>query len=355
MVVRIVDEPTIAQMRRNENGGDVNALDWSWLDTSIQAVGRSLHVGGTTKTIREYLEKRMSVSCYIPTTPVFNTGTLMKPSVRQEKQCEQRLPSAVIAGVKKCGSGPLFKFLKIHPEIVGPPGDLKYFDGLHNLSDTKWYIDRMPYSTKKQVVLDKEVTAFQSPHHAPQYIREILTPNVKIIFILCDPVERMLSEYFDVWAQRDEQTQSGQSTKNLATRFQDSVLERTQIKNTEERNNFLDKSNYIQHVIRWLEPFSSTNLHFVDGELFKTDPGSELQKIEQFLGIKLFFETDNFYYDPDRGYSCMKYPHPFCFSTRPQHPPLDEWVEERMCEFYKPFNEGLAIMLNRRFAWMDYC
>src|SRR5450432_1398160 len=112
------------------------------------------------------------------------------------------LPNLIIIGAAKSGSTSLHRYLSIHPEIfMSKEKEIRFFDtrekyGRFNRG-VDWYRSHFP--------VDKPIRGEASPQYAlfpklpdvPQHISDTLgTP--KIIYIVRDPVERLLSDYVQI-------------------------------------------------------------------------------------------------------------------------------------------------------------
>ncbi|XP_070535111.1 heparan sulfate glucosamine 3-O-sulfotransferase 5-like [Ptychodera flava] len=342
--------PNDLELGPNKYGDSESASSWfnpgALLSTSWDA----------SSNIRRYIAERLSASCYIPSNPLFQQGSIMKKSLRERKSCKQRLPSAIVAGVKKCGGQQIYQFLRLHPQVAGTEKDLNFFDNVgYNDTSPEAYRLQMPYSTTKQITMDADQSLFQRPYNAPQLVRKFLSPNVKIIFVLCDPVERLLADYFSQWMKENSGLMNRDERVTFAMRFQASALDKTQTFRMDERNEFLDLSVYVQHLIRWLQQFTTDSILAVDGDLFKLNPASEMKKIEDFLGLRNFFRKGHFFNNDNTGQTCINFPQQFCPPRAKQHPELEDWATNKLCEFFKPYNDGLLDILNQRMSWMNNC
>jgi hypothetical protein len=104
-----------------------------------------------------------------------------------------RKPDFIIGGTQKAGSSWLKKAINNHPEVWMPPIELHYFS--NNIRD--WSFDdycRIFMVSEKKYVGEKSTT------YLPFVDKMIdqLDNNTKIIFILRDPFDRIVSHYFHV-------------------------------------------------------------------------------------------------------------------------------------------------------------
>lgn len=65
---------------------------------------------------------------------------------------QRRLPSALIIGVRKCGTRALLEMLNLHPDIRKRDAEAHFFDDEdHYIKGLDWYRKKMPYSFDNQV------------------------------------------------------------------------------------------------------------------------------------------------------------------------------------------------------------
>jgi hypothetical protein len=105
-------------------------------------------------------------------------------------------PSALIIGAQRSGTSSLFNYLVEHPDVRAPvTKEVHYFD-LHFSKPVRWYRGRFPY---RRALCGGVLTLEASPYYlahplAPQRAARLL-PEVKLIALLRNPVDRALSHY----------------------------------------------------------------------------------------------------------------------------------------------------------------
>jgi hypothetical protein len=111
---------------------------------------------------------------------------------------ERTLPAFIIGGGMRCGTTALFSYLAHHPELsVSRKKEVHYFD-LHHHRGLNWY-KRQFHATQKSPEGKPKLLFESSPYYmfeprAPKRIKDAL-PNIKLIFLLRDPIERAISQY----------------------------------------------------------------------------------------------------------------------------------------------------------------
>lgn len=258
-----------------------------------------------------------------------------------EDKCIKRLPQAIIAGIQKCGTTALLKFLDAHPQIAGclTPAETMYFS-VHYNKPLDWYKNLMPCSYSNQVTMEKSPPYFYRGFCADR-IRK-MDPKTKILLIVKDPVVRTESMYAMIKGQL-----RGTSFETAVT-----INNRTAI-NTKTR--LITFSQYPRYMGAWLRNFGQDQILVVDGHNFQVNPAEELGIIEKFLGIGTYFTEDKFLYNETKGQYCLMTSEKGiqCLSPKKgrKHPVYGSGVRKLLEDYFRPMNEKFFQMINRRFDW----
>ena len=117
---------------------------------------------------------------------------------RRWRESRQRAaPSFLIIGTQKGGTTSLYRWLGQHPQVVeASRKEVHYFD-INFSRGERWYRSHFPLL---RGLADGQVTGEGSPYymchpHAPARIASLL-PDVRLIVLLRNPVERAISHYF---------------------------------------------------------------------------------------------------------------------------------------------------------------
>jgi len=114
---------------------------------------------------------------------------------------------------------------------------------------------------------------------------------------------------------------------------------------------------YTTHLERWLRFFPLKQIHFISGEKLMTDPAGEIDRVQDFLGLKRIITIKHFYFNKTRGYACLKKHErrgkPRCIgpSTPRPVPTVEPRLIQRLADFYRPFNRRLYDITGRDFRW----
>lgn len=273
-------------------------------------------------------------------SPVFSSNNNLK-----YPHTKRRLPQCIIIGARKAGTRALLVYLGIHPDIITHGEELHFFDedDFYNQS-LEAYRRKMPFSFKNQITIEKTPSYFTTPEVPERVYR--MNSTIKLLLILRDPVERTISDYLQVALSKEKKH------KHVET-FEEKVLERDGSINRSYKG--ISRSVYHRHMERWLEFFKLSQIHIVDGENLVADPYSELYQVEDFLGIEHKIREDNFYFNQSKGFFCVRTEIlQKCLSESKgrEHPDIDPRVLKKLRNFFRPRNEKLFKMINRRFDWL---
>ncbi len=106
------------------------------------------------------------------------------------------LPNLVVIGGLKCGTTSLHHYLNLHPEIqMSRPKELNFF-----VAELNWSLGTDWYAT--HFAADAPVRGESSPHYTnlprfrgvPERMSSVI-PDAKLIYMVREPVDRMLSHY----------------------------------------------------------------------------------------------------------------------------------------------------------------
>jgi len=248
------------------------------------------------------------------------------------------LPDFLVIGVMKGGTTSFFNYLAKHPQI-NPPfrKEIKFFD-IHYLQGLGWYRAHFPTRYKmKSGMVTGEATPYYIFHPtAPNRIANVL-PNVKLITLLRNPVDRAYSHY-------NHMARVGREP--LA--FEDAIeKEAKRLKGEEERiiadprystfthlhYSYLARGRYVEQLEKWFTLFPREQMLILASEEIYTSPATAYRKATEFLGLSDWMPNDF------KAYKQGVYEE-MPVSTR-----------NHLIDYYQPYNQRLYDYLNRNFDW----
>ena len=247
------------------------------------------------------------------------------------------LPNFIIIGAMKSGTTSLYNYICDHPSVIAAEYDeIGFFDSNYHLG-LNWY--RSLFPTKKQLKSleqkeDQGITGEDTPFYfwneeSANRIKEIL-PNVKLILILRNPINRAYSEYHD-------KVQSGRTKKSFEQYIQ-SELENLK-KNSPPPSKFNDDDSillrgiYSKQFENWSRIFSKKQIIVLQSEQLLEKPQKVLNEIYNFLGLTEFNLKNKF------------------SKKKKKYQDMNSETREILRDFYYPYNEKLFQMIEKRFDW----
>ena len=103
------------------------------------------------------------------------------------------LPDFLGVGTQKGGTTYLYELLKRHPQVFLAKPKEQHFFSLHWQRGADWY--RRQFASSEESQICGEITPYYL-FHPEARANQSLVPNVKLIVLLRDPVERALSRVF---------------------------------------------------------------------------------------------------------------------------------------------------------------
>jgi len=281
-----------------------------------------------------------------------------------DQKPHRRLPQAIIIGVKKGGTRALLEYLRMHPDVKAPGPEVHFFDRYYQLG-SDWYRRQMPPTTFGQVAIEKTPSYFVTKE-APTRLRAF-DPNVKLIVVLRNPVTRALSDYAQNAAKRPSMLNFEELAFINVTKAKNdspshcngSKLEECDLKLMVNTSwGAIRIGLYHRYVSRWLKYFDLTRVHFVSGERLVTNPASETNAVERFLGLRQSIDEDHFVFPNSTGrFPCLrskkggKLPRCLGKTKGRRHPMVNDHLLRILRDFYQPHNEKLYKLIGRRFDW----
>jgi hypothetical protein len=199
---------------------------------------------------------------------------LQRGSVASEG--EHRLPTFLLIGAMKTGTTSLYQYLRTHPQVFMP--DLKevmFFDPRHRWDrGLEWYARQFAPAGPDAVALGEASTSytkFPVVEGVPERIGSVL-PDVRLIYIVRDPIERMRSHYLYALSR-------GKESRPIERAFA-------------EDPSYLDISRYAMQLEQYEPHFRREQLRLLDSRDLKHRRAETLRDVYRFIGVDDTFLPD---------------------------------------------------------------
>lgn len=201
-----------------------------------------------------------------------------------------RLPNMLVIGAAKCGTTAVYEYLAQHPEIyMSPVKEPRFFalDGLPlTFGGPFAHIDKHSsvnsldvYTSLFSGVQGEKVIGEASPLYlydprAPERIRHYI-PDVKMVAILRDPIERAFSGYIMHRMQGREHISFEEAIRDEPRRIRENWL----------WGRYTDVSLYAEQLERFYRTFDRSQLRVYLYENFKANPAEIMEDMYRFLSV----------------------------------------------------------------------
>jgi sulfotransferase family protein len=270
----------------------------------------------------------------------------IKRSLRQVRARYRRLtsplrglPSALIIGAQRSGTTSLFNYLVRHPDVLPPLGkEVHYFD-LHYARGLEWYRGCFPY---RHQLRGRSITLDASPYYlahpqAPERAARLF-PDVKLIALLRNPVDRALSHYqHEVrhgWEALSFAEAIEQEPERLAGEEERLRSEPEYYSFNHHRFSYTRRGLYLEQLRQWMEHFPRSQLLVLQSEWLFRDPAAATGAVHDFLGLP--------------PYRLERYT-PFYEGKYDREMPAE--LRNQLAAYFEPYNAELFRWLGKEFDW----
>ena len=192
------------------------------------------------------------------------------------------LPNLLVIGAMKCGSTSLHDYLNQHPDIfMSDTKELNFFIKESNWDEgIEWYKNQFKSTALWRGESSISYTKAHEYKGVPDRIYDVLGKDVKLIYLLRDPIQRFQSNFTD-----------GKTYRDIPPDY--SINEYAKIPD----NPYLMTSRYAFQLEFFIKKFSLDQILVVTTEKLEREPLKVLNEIADFLDIDHF---DDFFVSKTR-------------------------------------------------------
>jgi len=198
---------------------------------------------------------------------------------RRRRQAERHgaLPNLIVIGGLKCGTTSLHHYLNLHPQVaMSRPKELNFF-----VSELNWELGPDWYASHFD--RDAQVRGETSPHYTnlPRFtgvaerMRELLGERSRIVYMVRDPIERMLSHYLH----------------NVGGGYESRPLEEAL---GDPDSAYVARSRYAMQVEPYLASFDPGRVLVVDNAELGAERVATMRRVFEFCEVEAGFRSEQF-------------------------------------------------------------
>jgi len=187
------------------------------------------------------------------------------------------LPNLIVIGGLKCGTTSLHHYLNLHPEIaMSRPKELNFF-----VAELNWDLGPDWYASHFRT--DAPVRGESSPHYTnlPRFegvaerMRSLLGDDVRVIYMVRDPIDRMLSHYL-------HNVGGGYESRPLAEALADPA------------SAYVARSRYAMQLEPYLGELGRERVTIVSREELKDERATAMRRLFELCGVDAAFSSEQF-------------------------------------------------------------
>jgi hypothetical protein len=205
------------------------------------------------------------------------------------------LPNFIICGTQKGGTTALYHYLNEHPEICIPKKkEIHYFD-LNYHRGVEWYGKNfIECQNEKAKAIGEASPLYMYLEEVPERIKEFL-PNIKLIFILRNPVNRAYSHYWHEVKLGYEHLSFEEAIKEEKKRLAIGGIFNNQ------HFSYKDRGKYIIQLKKFRKYFPYKQMLVLINEELKENPEYNMKRVFEFLGVDTTFISPNWRFQHYKG------------------------------------------------------
>lgn len=258
---------------------------------------------------------------------------LPHPQPRMETSAQP--PDFLIIGVQKGGTTSLYNYLIQHPQILpASQKEVHYFD-LNYDKGPEWYLQQFPPRHLDQ--LAGEASPYYIFHpHVPQRVYQF-SPQIKLILLLRNPIDRAISHYYYYIKIRYEtlplEEAIAAEPQRLQGELEKLLADETYYSYNHQHHSYLTRGHYADQLQTWLQYFPQEQLLILKSEDLYHNPAGTFNRVLTFLNLP---------------------PHPlktYAKHNAGDYPPINPTTYQHLKDYFRPHNGRLTDLLGREFNW----
>lgn len=209
------------------------------------------------------------------------------------------IPTFIIIGAPRAGTTSLYHYLRQHPQIcMSSIKETNYYAYLASKAEKEYNIEPMiswpitdlkqyqalfsPKETDETIAFGEASPVYLNVPGVPKQIKAHV-PNVKLIAVLRNPIDRAYSSYL-------KNIREGLETRTFEKAIRDEIQSSGRL--IRSNRNYIRTGLYFQRLSEYLEYFESSQLKVDFYEDLENNTGAFLQNIFEFVDVNPNFQAD---------------------------------------------------------------
>lgn len=260
-------------------------------------------------------------------------------------------PTFIIIGAQKCGTTSLYNYMIEHPQILpASMKELHFFNWRSKQGNRKtaegvdWYLSQFPtIPSGKDLITGEATPDYLLDPYTPQRMFKLL-PDVKLIVILRNPVDRAVSQYYHNRSIKKRMMEPLSFREAIAKEPERINNEKSKLMLDENyrslfhrKYSYVERGLYIEQLERWMSIFPRENFLILKSEEFFKNRDLTLRQVFNFLGLPHHQITNQKKYNE--------------LHSKQFYKPISQKIRSTLAEYFKPYNQRLEEYLGMKFNW----
>jgi hypothetical protein len=256
------------------------------------------------------------------------------------------LPDFIVIGGQRCGTTSVFKALAEHPQVIRPPVDkgTEYYS-MRYTKDLDWYRSRFPLrrlAERRTADAGPPMTFEANTYYLfhPFAIERLAKdfPDIKLVVMLRDPVERAFSSF------KHESARGYETEPDFLRALQledqrlaglDERLAEPGFTSLEHRHHaYRRRGEFANQLRRVFAHYPADQVHVMDSKAFFDEPATEFAALTDFLDLQPW------------------QPRTFDQHNPSARSPMPEDARRFLEDHLRPHDDDLAQLLSRPLNWV---
>ena len=256
------------------------------------------------------------------------------------------LPDFAIIGAIKAGTTSMYSFINAHPHVVpASKKEVEYFNNPRNyMLGRMWYGRHFPSALYKHYISKRSGRTAMSGEATPRYLDDTDTPgrmkrvlpDVRLITILRNPVDRAHSEY-QMRIREQQESRSFEDAIKTERKMMCCEKEKTDTDPGflfyRRKYSYVERGRYADHLANWFEHYDRRQFLILTTDEMDADPQGVLGKTFEFLGLEPFHANG------PKNLNVQSYER------------MNPDTRRMLVEYFRPHNERLYRLLGPGYAF----
>ncbi|MFL6135476.1 MAG: sulfotransferase family protein [Nocardioidaceae bacterium] len=253
-------------------------------------------------------------------------------------------PDFLVIGAQRSGTTTLFRVLSQHPQVLRPTQSkgVGYFDVEYHRG-ARWYAAHFPLRLTARLHGPATKTFESSGYYAfhPLAARRIAAdlPDVKVVMVVRDPVERAYSAHSHELARgfESEDFETALCLESERTAGEADRLSRDEgyVSYAHRHHSYLARGRYVEQLERFGRHLDRDRIYVMDAHRFFDAPAEELARLLDWLGLPAWAPADV-------GQENAR-----------ARAPMPAELRARLADHFAPYDAALEDWLGRPPSWRD--